>query len=90
MFLCEIGSKKVTLQTLVSDRSVRQLFELITRYSFIRSYIPNIEQLSSNVFSRCRDVLVPETGRVDFFGSYAADHVDGGLMAKELQTIMQV
>ena len=27
---------------------------------------------------------------MDFFGSYAADHVDGGLMAKELQTIMQV
>ena len=26
---------------------------------------------------------------MDFFGSYAADHVDGGLIAKELQTIMQ-
>ena len=35
-------------------------------------------------------MLVPETGRVDFFGSYAADHVDGGLIARELQTIMQV
>ena len=38
-----------------------------------------------------RDVLVPsQEARLDFFGSYAADHVDGGLMAKELQTIMQV
>ena len=52
--------------------------------------IPNMEKRSSIVFSPCRDVLVPETGRVDFFGSYAADHVDGGLIARELQTIMQV
>ena len=37
-----------------------------------------------------RNVLVPNTGRLDFFGSYAADHVDGGLIARELQTIMQV
>ena len=35
-------------------------------------------------------MLVPNTGRLDFFGSYAADHVDGGLIARELQTIMQV
>ena len=59
--------QKITLQTLVSDRSVRQLFELIAR-----------------------DVLTPDTARLDFFGSYAADHVDGGLIAKELQTIMKV
>ena len=38
----------------------------------------------------CRDVILQESGRIDFFGSYAADHVDGGLIARELQTIMQV
>ena len=31
LFLCEIGTKKVTLQTLVSDKSIRQLFDLISR-----------------------------------------------------------
>lgn len=35
-------------------------------------------------------MLVPDTGRLDFFGSYAADHVDGGLIARELQTITQL
>ena len=32
LFLCEIGTKKVTLQTLVSDKSIRQFFDLLSRY----------------------------------------------------------
>ena len=67
LFLCEDGAKKITLQTLISDKELRDLFELISR-----------------------NVLVEEGGRVDFLGSYAADHVDGGLMARELQSLMQV
>ena len=29
--------------------------------------------------------MVPNTGRLDFFGSYAADHVDGGLIAESFK-----
>ena len=67
LFLCEIGTKKITLQTLISDHSVKQFFELIQR-----------------------NILEQSNARVDFLGSYAAEHVDGGLIARELQTIMQV
>ena len=67
LFLCEIGTKKITLQTLISDHSVKQFFELIQR-----------------------NILEQSNARVDFLGSYAAEHVDGGLIARELQSIMQV
>ena len=32
--------------------------------------------------SQC--TLIDKGGRLDFLGSYAADHVDGGLLAREL------
>ena len=31
LFLCEVGAKKITLQTLISDKELRGLFELIAR-----------------------------------------------------------
>ena len=32
LFLCEVGSKKITLQTLISDKDLRNMFEMIARY----------------------------------------------------------
>ena len=35
-------------------------------------------------------LLMEEGGRLDFLGSYAADHIDGGLLARELESLMGV
>ena len=31
LFLCEVGAKKITLQTLISDKEIRDLFEMIAK-----------------------------------------------------------